>query len=51
MNTNKKILFLLAGAILLTSCATSKKEEIQAGGSNTSKAVCSGLIKIDTRIG
>jgi hypothetical protein len=39
MNTNKKILFLLAGAILLTSCATSKKEEIQAGGSNTSKAV------------
>lgn len=39
MNTNKKILFLLAGAILLTSCATSKKDEIQAGGSNTSKAV------------
>ncbi len=39
MNTNKKILFLLAGAILLTSCATSKKEEIQAGGSKTSKAV------------
>jgi len=39
MNTNKKILFLLAGAILLTSCATSKKEEIQAGGSKTSKTV------------
>jgi hypothetical protein len=39
MNTNKKILFLLTGAILLTSCATSKKDEIQAGGSNTSKAV------------
>jgi hypothetical protein len=39
MNTNKKILFLLTGAILLTSCATSKKEEIQAGGSKTSKTV------------
>jgi hypothetical protein len=39
MNTNKKILFLLAGAILLTSCATSRKEEIQAGGSKTSKTV------------
>jgi hypothetical protein len=39
MNKNKKILFLLTGAILLTSCATSKKEEIQAGGSKTSKTV------------
>lgn len=39
MNINKKILFLLGAAIILTSCAIPKKEETQAGVSKTSKAV------------
>lgn len=39
MNTNIKILFLLGIAILLTSCATPKREETQTGNSKTSKAV------------
>ena len=39
MNTNNKLIFLLGAAILLTSCATSKKEENQIDGSKTSKSV------------
>lgn len=39
MITNKKTLFLLWAAILLTSCATAKKEEAQAGDPKTSKGV------------
>jgi len=39
MNTYKKILLLLGASILLTSCATIKKEESQISGSKTSKAV------------
>lgn len=39
MNTNINILFLLGTAILLTSCATIKKEESHIGEAKTSKAV------------
>ncbi len=39
MHLIKKILFLLATAILLTSCIISKKEATQTAGSKTSKEV------------
>jgi len=39
MNTNKNTLFLLVALILLTSCATSKKEVTVSGSSQTNKAV------------
>ncbi|MDP2179465.1 hypothetical protein [Methylicorpusculum sp.] len=39
MNTSKKSLFLLGTIIILTSCATPKKEETPTGSSKSSKAV------------
>ena len=39
MKTNKKILFFLGALILLTSCASIKKEEPQISGSKMSKTV------------
>jgi hypothetical protein len=39
MNTNIKTLILLGAVILLTSCATPKKQETLTGGSKTSQTV------------